>query len=347
MKQRLFVDHIRVYGRAGDGGDGSVHFFRGKFNPLGGPDGGDGGRGGSVILEVAENTDNLTAFLFKSKLAAEDGHKGMGQKKTGRSGKDFIARVPPGTMVFRANADTGRVERPEEELELVADLTTAGDKFVLCQGGKGGKGNWHFKTPENRAPEEFKPGTPGEEGYYYFELRKIADAGLVGFPNAGKSTLLSRMSAARPKVASYPFTTLQPMIGVIEYSGYLRSTMADIPGLIEGAHANVGLGHDFLRHIRRCSVLLFVVDTAGIDVRDPIEDLEKLRKEVKLYDEELSKRQWMILANKMDLPESAENLKRLKTRFPKVEIIPISAQEETGLEVLKARLKELTAHRPE
>ena len=324
-----------------------MHFHRAKSRPRGGPDGGDGGRGGSVILEVAENTDNLTTYLYKPKLRAEDGKHGMGQQMSGKSGKDFCGKVPPGTMVFHATQDTKRVENPEQELELVADLTKAGDKFVLCQGGKGGRGNMNFKTSINRAPEEATPGEPGEEGYYYFELRKIADTGLVGFPNAGKSTLLTRMSEARPKVASYPFTTLQPMIGVIEYDGFLRSTMADIPGLIEGAHANVGLGHDFLRHIRRCSVLLFVVDTAGSENRDPIEDLEKLRTEVKLYDEELAKRQWMIIANKMDLPEAEENLKILQTRFPNIEILPISAQDETGLDVLKARLKELTAHRPE
>lgn len=347
MKQRLFVDHIRVYARAGDGGNGSVHFYRAKYRPRGGPDGGDGGNGGSVILEVAENTDNLTAFLYKPKLQAEAGQHGMGQQKTGKSGKNLIVKVPPGTMVFHATEETRKVENPEEELELVADLTKAGDRFVICQGGKGGRGNVNFKTSLNRAPEEATPGVPGEEGYFYFELRKIADAGLVGFPNAGKSTLLTRMSAARPRVASYPFTTLQPMVGVIEYSGFLRSTMADIPGLIEGAHANVGLGHDFLRHIRRCTVLLFVVDTAGSEERDPIEDLEKLRKEVNLYDEQLAKRQWMILANKMDLPEAEENLERMRTRFPGIEIIAISALEETGLKELKERLKKLTAHRPE
>ena len=324
-----------------------VHFRREKFVPRGGPDGGDGGKGGDVILEVAENTDNLTPFLYKSRLLAQSGEHGAGRQKTGRSGKNFRERVPPGTLVYRADESVGKIEHPEKELELIADLTTAGEKYVLARGGTGGKGNVHFKSPNNQAPQECTLGEPGEEGYFYLELRKIADAGLVGFPNAGKSTLLSVLSAAKPKVAAYPFTTLQPMVGVLEFEGFSRGTMADIPGLIEGAHDNVGLGHDFLRHIMRCRILLFVVDTAGSEARDPIEDLQKLRTEIKLYDEELAKRPWMIVANKMDLPEAEEKLEHLRARFPKVEILPVSAQEGDGLDALKMRLGELIGRRAE
>ena len=347
MKQRLFVDHIRIFARAGKGGDGSGHFHREKFNSKGGPDGGDGGRGGDVIFSVEENTDNLTAFLFKAKLLAEHGANGMGQLKTGKSGKPHIAKVPPGTRIYRADESIDKLAHPDRELELVADLTTAGEKFTLCRGGKGGRGNNHFKSATNQVPEEHEPGEPGEEGYFYLELRKIADAGLVGFPNAGKSTLLSKLSAAKPKVANYPFTTLQPMVGVLEFPGFSRATVADIPGLIEGAHANVGLGHDFLRHIMRCRILLFVVDTAGSEAREPIEDLQKLRKEIKLYDEELARRPWIIIANKLDLEQAEEKLEHLRGRFPKQEIIAISASEGTGIEGLKARLAELIGRRPE
>jgi len=347
MKQRLFVDHIRIFARAGKGGDGSGHFHREKFNSRGGPDGGDGGRGGDVIFSVEENTDNLTPFLYKARLLAEHGANGASQLKTGKSGKHFVARVPPGTLIYRADEEVHKLTHPERELELVADLTTAGEKFVLCTGGKGGRGNNHFKSATNQVPDEQEPGEPGDEGYFYLELRKIADAGLVGFPNAGKSTLLSALSAAKPKVANYPFTTLQPMVGVLEFPGFSRGTIADIPGLIEGAHANIGLGHDFLRHIMRCRILLFVVDTAGSEMREPIEDLQKLRKEIKLYDEELAKRPWIIIANKLDLPDAEEKLEYIRGRFPKQEIIPISASEGIGIPELKERLAELIGHRPD
>ncbi len=230
--------------------------------------------------------------------------------------------------------------------EVIADLTNEGQRFVLCIGGGGGKGNWRFRTDTNQAPIEFTEGAKGDEGWFYLELRRIADIGLVGFPNAGKSTLLGALSNATPKVASYPFTTLTPMVGVVEFPGFLRTTVADIPGLIEGAHENVGLGHDFLRHISRCSYFLFVVDTAGVDQRDPVSDLEILRKEINLYDEELTTRPWFIVANKMDLAESADHLEALKNRFPKQEIFPISAESGEGLDALRKRLCELSGKRP-
>ncbi|MCL4165642.1 UNVERIFIED_CONTAM: hypothetical protein GTU68_009500, partial [Idotea baltica] len=230
--------------------------------------------------------------------------------------------------------------------ELVVDLTEVGQKYVLCEGGVGGKGNWNFRTDTNQAPIEFTPGEKGTEGHYYLELRQIADVGLVGFPNAGKSTLLTALSNASPKVAAYPFTTLKPMVGVVDFPGFMRCTVADIPGLIEGAHDNVGLGHDFLRHISRCSVFLFVADTAGVDQRDPISDIQTLRKELRLYNEELGEREWLIVANKTDLEESEMYLNALQYRFPKQEIFPISAQTGEGLDALKKRLCEMVGSRP-
>ena len=363
----MFVDHLRIYAKAGDGGNGSVHFHRAKFMPKGGPDGGDGGRGGDVILKVDHHTDTLRNFFFKPNQKAEAGAHGMGQRKTGKSGKKLVCKVPPGTLVYRAvgresgddleNVEdgmaffhnleaqaedvVGKAEEPNQKGELIADLTENGQKFMLCRGGKGGRGNDHFKSSTNRAPEEAEPGEPGEEGYYYLELRKIADAGLVGFPNAGKSTLISKLSAAKPKIAAYPFTTLTPQIGVLDFPGFARATIADIPGLIEGAADNVGLGHEFLRHIWRCQLLVFVVDIAGTELRDPIEDIQTLRKEIKLYDEDLSKRPWLIVANKMDVEGAEEKLAALEQRFPKVEIIPVSALEGSGLGELRGRLQKL------
>ncbi len=316
-----------------------MHFYRGKFNPKGGPDGGDGGVGANVVLIVDPSTDSLRTFFFNAKLIAQDGKPGGGKQCTGRSGEDAIFKVPPGTLISRMTED----ENGETKLEPVADLTKSGETFVLCKGGKGGKGNIHFKSSTNRTPQEFTPGKEGEEGDFYFELRSIADAGFVGFPNAGKSTLLSKLSAARPKIANYPFTTLQPNVGVIEFGGFKRGTLADIPGLIEGAHENIGLGHEFLRHIMRCRLLLFVVDAAGSEARDPVTDLETLRTEVSLYSKELSKRPWIIIANKIDLPEARENLPRIKERFKRVKLIPVSADTGEGMQVLRDYLEEKIA----
>jgi len=368
----MFVDHLRIYAKAGDGGNGCVSFHRAKFLPKGGPDGGDGGRGGDIVLKVDPHVDNLKPFFFKPNLKGQRGEHGQGQQKTGRSGKATVFSVPPGTLVYRAEPPLSREEPenvedgmaffydleaqaedtlgPAQEAghrgEQVADLTEPGETFVLCRGGRGGKGNVQFKSSTNRAPEEFTEGEPGEEGYFFLELRRIADAGFIGFPNAGKSTLLAKLSAAKPKVAAYPFTTLTPMIGVIEFPGFSRATLADIPGLIEGASENVGLGHEFLRHIWRCQVLLFVVDTAGSEARDPLTDLETLRREISLYDEELARRHWLLIANKMDLPEAPANLTRLRERFPKIEILPVSAVEETGLDRLRDRLERLVGRIP-
>lgn len=369
----MFYDHVRVHAKAGDGGNGSVHFRRAKFIPKGGPDGGDGGKGGDVILKVDPHTDHLRSFFFKPSLKATPGANGSGQNKTGKNGGNLIISTPPGTLVYRVadpaaagepvleNVEDGLAwmydldaqandvlpgEQDQPERELIADLTEIGEKFVLCKGGKGGRGNTHFKSSTNQAPMEAEPGESGEEGYYYLELRRIADAGFVGFPNAGKSTLLSKLSAARPKVADYPFTTLAPMVGVLEFPGFCRATVADIPGLIEGASENVGLGHQFLRHIWRCRLLIFVVDIAGSEGREPIEDIQTLRTEIKLYDEDLSKRPWIIVANKMDLPGAEEKLAGLRARFPKITVIPISATEEEGMKELRATLQPLIGRAP-
>ncbi len=222
--------------------------------------------------------------------------------------------------------------------EMVVDLERDGQEFILCAGGRGGKGNVHFKSARNRAPVQYTEGEEGEQGHFLLELRTIADAALVGYPNAGKSTLLGRISAAHPKAAAYPFTTLRPSVGVVELDNYRRVTVADIPGLVEGAHRNVGLGHDFLRHITRCRYLLFVLDTAGSEGRNPIEDLQSLRREIDLYDPRLSKRPWCILANKIDLPGSAEHLETLRSRFLAIQVLPISTETGEGLAALKEHL---------
>ncbi len=396
----MFVDHIKIKARAGNGGNGSRSFRREKYVPKGGPDGGDGGKGGDVILEVSENVNDLRQFFYQPHLRAKHGANGAGRQKSGRNGADVIAKVPPGTMVFRPrrteepSADAGENEdlvideesdltppdigplvieseedwpdddgtddteettptdgaelaiRPDEaqDAELIADLTKPGDRFILCHGGKGGRGNVHFKSSTNRAPQQAEPGGEGEDGLFYLELRRIADAALVGYPNAGKSTLISRLSAAHPKVAAYPFTTLQPVIGVVENPLlYGSATVADIPGLIEGAHDNVGLGHDFLRHIMRCKMLFFVVDMAGTEGRDPRDDVAKLRRELDLFHHSLVDKPWLIIANKMDLPESELFLEEFRESYGGVEIIPISAANNEGIDQVRTRLFELLA----
>ncbi len=363
----MFVDQIRIYAKAGDGGKGAVSFRREKFVPKGGPDGGDGGKGGSIIFRADVHTDNLVALHYEPLIRAKTGGKGMGQKMHGKNAPDTIVPVPIGTLVYRLPPHLGPnqprdLDDPDSEeqvaaskrapvdlskLELLVDLAEENQEFVLCEGGAGGNGNVHFKSSRNRVPRQFGPGEPGEEGTFLLELRKIADAGLVGYPNAGKSTLLGAISAAHPKVAAYPFTTLHPSIGVVDFPGYARATVADIPGLIEGAHRDVGLGHDFLRHIVRCKLLLFVIDMAGSEGREPTEDLARLREELSLYDHTLSERPWLVIANKMDMPGAKENLEVFARRYTNVQIVPISAQERAGIEELKSVLAQRVAHDPE
>jgi GTPase len=341
----MFVDRLKVFAQAGNGGRGCVSFRREKFVPKGGPDGGDGGRGGDVILRADRHVDNLANLFYEPLIKAKNGGHGMGKKMSGRAGADKIVKVPVGTVVWSAEKEerpTVNVQRPTsnsvESRIPVVDMARDGQEFLLCRGGAGGKGNVHFKSSRNRAPRQYTEGEHGGQGYFWLELRTIADAGLVGYPNAGKSTLLRKISAARPKVAAYPFTTLHPIVGVIEFPGYRRGTVADIPGLIEGAHRGLGLGHEFLRHITRCRVLVFVVDVAGSEGRNPVEDLQNLRQEIDLYDPILSSRAWFVVANKMDLPGAKEHLKALQERFPKLQILPTSAAKGEGIDALKQAL---------
>jgi len=350
----MFVDRIKVFAQAGNGGRGCVSFRREKFVPKGGPDGGDGGRGGDVVLRADRHVDNLSNLFYEPLIKAKNGGHGQGKKMHGRSAPAKMVKVPVGTIVWET-AEGKRPTPDEEGIDAgaapstiihqpstsvpVIDLTLDGQEFVLCHGGAGGKGNVHFKSSRNRAPRQYTEGEEGEQGDFLLELRAIADAALVGYPNAGKSTLLRKISAARPKVAAYPFTTLHPIIGVVEFPGYGRATIDDIPGLIEGAHRGLGLGHEFLRHITRCQILLFVVDVAGSEGRNPTEDVQKLRREIDLYDPILSKRTWCIIANKMDLPGARENLAALRNRFPTVEVAPLSAQTGEGLEELRVKLE--------
>src|SRR5437667_3970504 len=335
----MFVDRVKVFAQAGKGGRGCVSFRREKFVPRGGPDGGDGGRGGDVILRADRHVHNLANLFYEPIVRAKNGAHGKGKRMAGRAGPDKIVRVPLGTIVwqtdegkrpspiYREQASSARrpTSNSEQSAISVVDLTRDGQEFVLCRGGAGGKGTVHFKSSRNRAPRQYTDGEEGEEGYFLLELRTIADAGLVGYPNAGKSTLLRKLSAARPKVAAYPFTTLHPVVGVMDLPGYRHATIADIPGLIEGAHRGIGLGHEFLRHITRCPLLIFVIDVAGSEGRSPVEDLQNLRKEIDLYDSMLSSRPWLVVANKMDLPGANENLETLRQKFPKTSIVPISA----------------------
>jgi len=378
----MFVDQVKVYARAGHGGRGCVSFRREAYVPKGGPDGGNGGRGGNVILEASHDFNNLIAQFYVPRLIAKNGNHGEGKKKSGRSGKDLIVKVPCGTLVWKlpdpelkpedsqaeivyspegeaammidfdakaneekAASKLGDIEpQPEfyieEEAVMVVDLTEHGQTHTLCAAGRGGLGNHNFATSRHQAPRHAQPGEPGEEGHYHFELRLMADIGLVGYPNAGKSTLLNAISQARPKIAAYPFTTLHPQIGVVEMDGWERYTVCDIPGIIEGAHNNVGLGHAFLRHIRRCTTLCIILDMAGIDDRNPCEDYKKILYELKQYDEDLLAKPHLVAANKMDEDAAKPNLAEFHKRFPNAEAMEIMAALDEGIPELKERFRE-------
>lgn len=299
----MLVDTARIHVKAGNGGNGSASFRREKYVPKGGPDGGDGGRGGDVVLRVVPNLNTLLPFQYVHLYKAENGGNGAGRKKTGRKGKDTIIKVPQGTVVSL-----------DETGEQIADLTVPGEEFVVARGGKGGLGNVHFKSSTRQAPRVAELGEPGEERWLRLELRLIADVGLVGLPNAGKSTLLSSVTHATPKIADYPFTTLQPMLGVVEVGGPggQAFVMADIPGLIEGAGTGAGLGHEFLRHVRRTKVLVHVLDTAGgLEGRDPIVDFETINEEIATFDPEMREKPMFVALNKVDLQEARDNLERV------------------------------------
>ena len=297
----MFIDKVKIYVRAGNGGNGAVAFRREKYVAAGGPDGGDGGHGGSVVLRVDDNLSTLMDFRYKRKYAAPAGQDGQGGMRSGKRGEDLVIKVPRGTVV--RDAETG---------EIIQDMSSSED-FVLCRGGRGGWGNKHFATPTRQVPRFAKAGLPGEEHEVILELKLLADVGLVGFPNVGKSTLLSVTSNAHPKIANYHFTTLFPNLGVIYVDEGVSFVMADIPGIIEGAAEGAGLGHDFLRHIDRCRLLVHIVDVSGSEDRDPIEDFEKINAELAQYSPDLAARPMLVAANKVDLlPPDSDNLERLR-----------------------------------
>jgi len=335
----MFVDECTVKLAAGDGGRGCISFRREKYEPWGGPNGGDGGRGGDVVLLGDVNTNNLVDYKYQPHWRGERGGHGLGADCNGRDGEACVLRMPLGTMVV--DLETGKP---------VAEVIEDGQRIVLCQGGNGGWGNTHFKTSTNRAPRRANAGQTGQAGTYRLVLKSIADVGLVGFPNAGKSSLMGRITQARPRTAAYPFTTLHPQIGVIEYPddkrGARRLLLADIPGLIEGAHENRGLGHRFLRHIERCALLVFLLDMAGTDARDPREDYRHLLRELKLYDPALLRKPRLVVANKLDLPEAKGWLAKFRRRHPAVDVLGISCATGEGVDRFKKELSKRVRRRP-
>jgi GTP-binding protein len=393
----MFVDEIKVYARAGHGGKGCVAFHREAYRPKGGPSGGNGGRGGDVILEADHDLNNLVNQYYQPRLIAEKGQQGLGKGMDGHAGKDLLVKVPCGTLVWRLpNSNTplqentpdpdaepehspkslvkmlrstagqrpllrssGSVLAMEYDLskgdslgpgasgtpgegkgELVADLTTHGQRFALCKGGRGGLGNRNFATAARQTPRFAQPGEPGDEGEFLLELRLLAEVGLVGFPNAGKSTLLAAISKARPKIAPYPFTTLTPQIGIVEYKDYRRIVVCDVPGLVAGAHKNVGLGHAFLRHIQRCKILVLLLDMAGSDNRNPWDDYQQLLQELELYDPAMLDRPRYVVANKMDEPSAEKNLKTFKRKVRRTPVLPIAAAFDEGIDKFKLLMRE-------
>ena len=326
---RIFVDKVAVSARAGDGGSGCCSFRREKYVPRGGPDGGDGGDGGAVVLVVDPHLNSLVDLKFEPIRTAGRGGHGQGKKKHGRRGADCRVAVPCGTQA--RDAATG---------ELIFDLTDPGQEAIVARGGKGGRGNVHFMSSTRRAPRDFEPGGDGEARELVLELKLIADAGLIGYPNAGKSTLIRCLSHARPKVAPYPFTTRDPVIGVVEYDDFRRLTVADIPGLIDGAHLNIGLGHEFLRHIERTTCLVIVVDCAAVDGRDPVTDYRRLLEELRFYDPDLARRPRMVVGNKLDLAEAGQGFADLAAAIPEIPI-PVSAKDGRGIDRVRGELRRL------
>jgi GTP-binding protein len=330
----MFVDRVQVELEAGSGGDGCVSFRREKYVPLGGPDGGDGGDGGSIVLEAREGVDHLSALAHKKFWKADDGNRGSGANRHGRSGKDLVMLVPPGTMVKDAT-----------EGFLIKDLVNAGDQVVAARGGKGGYGNLHFKSSTNRSPREATPGAAGERRTVILELKVIADVGLIGKPNAGKSTLLSRVSHARPEIADYPFTTKHPNLGRVQLDMDHSFVMADIPGLIEGAHRGVGLGHEFLRHVERAGVLVHLVEPSPMDGTNPIDNYVAIRDELVRYNPQLGTRPEILVVSKSELPDSEEVHRELSERTGK-EVLRVSAVTGLGLNQLIGKIAaELAAER--
>ena len=327
----MFVDRAEITVKAGNGGNGCCSFRREAFVPKGGPNGGDGGDGGDVIFVASTGELTLSDFVFNRHFSAENGGDGRSKDMHGRRGQNLIIKVPLGTII--RNKETG---------DILADIDEAGAEVVIAKGGHGGRGNARFATPSNRAPREHEPGEVTEPLELALELKLIADVALVGYPNAGKSTLLSRISNAHPKVAAYPFTTLHPVIGVMEYPDFRKVTVADIPGLIDGAHLNKGLGHYFLRHIERTKLLIYLVDLGGVDGRDPNDDVRILKNELEAYMEGLSSRAKIVLANKTDLVEDQDVIDDfILNAEDGLEVIPISAKNDDSFEQVKQRIREL------
>ena len=329
----MFIDKARIYVEAGNGGDGMSSFRREKFVEKGGPNGGNGGRGGNVILRADTSLNTLIDFRYKRKFIAKSGDRGGVSNMTGHRGEDVIIKVPLGTVV-----------RDDETNIMIADLTEDGQEFVAAKGGRGGKGNACYATSTKRAPTFAEKGEPGTKGWLRLELKLLADVGLVGYPSVGKSSIISRVSAARPEIAAYHFTTLTPVLGVVRLNEEQSFVLADIPGLIEGAAEGVGLGRDFLRHIERTKVLLHVVDVSGCEGRDPIEDFKKINHELEAYSAKLAHRKQLVVANKMDLPDSADNFVILKEYVEEkgYEIMPVSAATGDGLQELMWKAWEMT-----
>lgn len=322
----MFVDISKIFVKSGNGGNGSVSFRREKYIPLGGPDGGDGGSGGNVVLKADRNLTTLLDFKYKRKYVAKTGENGGASKCFGKKGEDFIINVPMGTIVKDVETD-----------KIMADLAHEGDTYIVAKGGRGGRGNHHFATPTRQAPSFAEPGMPGEERWISLELKLLADVGLLGFPNVGKSTLLSMVTKAKPKIANYHFTTLKPNLGVVKPEGAPAFVMADIPGIIEGASKGVGLGIDFLRHIERTRLLIHVVDISGMEGRDPIEDFIKINNELKNYSVKLWDRPQIVVANKSDILYDEEVFEKFKNEVTKMgykHVFKISAATRKGIDEL-------------
>jgi len=296
-----FIDYVKIFVKAGDGGRGCVSFRREKYVPRGGPDGGDGGKGGDVIIRASSELHTLLDHKYKKSYKAKRGEHGKGSNMKGKDGEDLIINVPVGTVIKDSDTD-----------EILADLDNEGKEFRVAKGGRGGLGNAHFATPKNQAPRYAQPGEAGEERWIILELKLLADIGLIGLPNAGKSTLISVISSARPKIADYPFTTLTPILGVVKYGEYQSFVVADIPGLIEGAHKGVGLGHQFLRHVERTSMLLHLVDVSDFVDSNPIEDFEKIQKELELYNPQLIRKPLAVVGTKIDIANEGLRLRKLE-----------------------------------
>jgi len=329
----MFIDEAQIQITAGNGGHGCLSFRREKFIPKGGPDGGDGGRGGNVYFQAVDNLDTLLDFAGKHHWRAQNGQPGSGRNKFGANGQDLIIKVPPGTLIYDTDLDL-----------LLKDMNEIGLNVCVCRGGKGGRGNKSFATSTNQTPRETERGREGQVRSIRLQLKLIADVGLVGMPNAGKSTLISRCSAARPKIADYPFTTIEPVLGIVELSDYRRFVMADIPGLIEGAHTGAGLGYQFLKHIERTKILAHILDIMPTDGSDPVENYNALRHELEQYSKTLAKKQEVIVANKTDLDPDGKIIEDLRNKLKK-EIHSISAVTGAGTkelsEFLWQKVKEL------